>query len=42
MESPQQAMAQLLEILDQQDNEGKWQIFKEALIENGTISFYLP
>ncbi|VDI05286.1 Hypothetical predicted protein, partial [Mytilus galloprovincialis] len=34
MESSQRAMVRLLEILDHYDNKGKWQIFKEALIEN--------
>ncbi|XP_052100646.1 interferon-induced helicase C domain-containing protein 1-like isoform X1 [Mytilus californianus] len=35
MESPQNAMEKLLEKLDQKEYEGKWQIFKQALIEDG-------
>ncbi|VDI28322.1 ATP-dependent RNA helicase DDX58, partial [Mytilus galloprovincialis] len=34
MESPQSAMEKLLDMLDKKDHEGKWQIFKQALIED--------
>ncbi|XP_052100649.1 antiviral innate immune response receptor RIG-I-like isoform X3 [Mytilus californianus] len=34
MDSPQSAMEKLLEMLDKKDYEGKWQIFKQALIED--------
>ncbi|XP_071167745.1 ATP-dependent RNA helicase DHX58-like [Mytilus edulis] len=34
MESPQSAMEKLLDMLDKKDYEGKWQIFKQALIED--------
>ena len=34
-ESPQGAMAKLLNILDEKDCPGKWQIFKQALVEDG-------
>lgn len=32
--SPQSAMEKLLEMLDQKEYEGKWQLFKQALIED--------
>ena len=34
-DSPQAAMAKLLNILDKKDCPGKWQIFKQALVEDG-------
>lgn len=38
MESPQSAMDKLLEKLDERDYEGKWQIFKQALKDDGNKS----
>jgi hypothetical protein len=38
--SPQGAMAKLLNILDEKDCPGKWQIFKQSLFEDGKFILY--
>ena len=38
-ESPQIAMAKLLEMLDAKECPGKWQIFKQALVEDGKSDY---